>query len=146
VKTGEAALKVTKSIELVDVKIDEQIVKTGFDFTEVTKAKPWVGHHLEKSDMLTENFMIYGDYVANFDLKVVDGAVNQAGKSTRVVSTNTAGFDLSYVDGVVNGISSELHRYGDLFRQSVTGLVNDYSSGIVFGAIMLWILIVIGVR
>jgi formate hydrogenlyase subunit 3/multisubunit Na+/H+ antiporter MnhD subunit len=146
VKTGEAALKVTKSVETFDVKIDKKIVKVGTDFSGVTPTKPWVEHHPEKSDMVKENFMIYGDYVTNFDLKVIDGTVNQAGKSTWILSANTAVFDLSYVDGVVNGISSELHRYGDIFRKSVTGLVNDYSGGIVFGAIMLWILIVIGVR
>jgi formate hydrogenlyase subunit 3/multisubunit Na+/H+ antiporter MnhD subunit len=146
VKTGEVAMKVTKSAEAIEGKIDRTIVKTGKNFAKATEAKPWVGHHPETSSMVGENFMRYGDYVANFDLKAVDGAVNQAGKSTWVVSANTAGFDLSVVDGVVNGIGDELHRYGDIFRRSVTGLVNDYSGGIVIGAIMLWILIVLGVR
>jgi hypothetical protein len=146
VKTGEVAMKVTKSAEAFEGKIDKTYVKTGKDFAKATEAKPWVGHHIETSSMVSENFMRYGDYVANFDLKAIDGAVNQAGKSTWVVSANTDRFDLSVVDGVVNGIGDELHRYGDIFRRSVTGLVNDYSGGIVIGALMLWILIVLGVR
>jgi hypothetical protein len=72
--------------------------------------------------------------------------VNQAGKSTWVVSANTSTFDLGVVDGVVNGIADELHKYGDLFRRSVSGLVNDYTGGILVGAIFIWILIVTGVR
>jgi len=171
VKTGEQMLKVTQAAQSIEGKIDSAYVKTGADFAaaamsaegfenkiqktytktgedfaKATTAKPWVGHHPEPSDMLRENFMIYGDYIANFDLKVVDGIVNQAGKSTWVVSADTAGFDLSVVDGVVNGIADELHRYGNIFRRSVTGLVNDYSGGIIFGAIILWILIVLGAR
>jgi formate hydrogenlyase subunit 3/multisubunit Na+/H+ antiporter MnhD subunit len=163
IKTGETVLKVTKSAELIEGKIDHQYVKAGDDFSHAAAAastiegkiedfssapesKPWVGHHPEKSLMNAENFMLYGDYVADFDLRVVDGAVNQAGKSTWVVSATTADFDLGVVDGVVNGIAKELHRYGDLFRRSVTGLINDYTGGIVAGAIMLWVFIMIGVK
>jgi hypothetical protein len=146
VKTGEAALKATLTAKKVDEKIDKIYVKTGKDFSKATVAKPWVGHHIEPSVMVKENFMVYGDYVADFDLKAVDGVVNQAGKSTWVVSANTSTFDLGVVDGVVNGIADELHKYGDLFRRSVSGLVNDYTGGILVGAIFIWILIVTGVR
>jgi hypothetical protein len=146
IKTGQTALKVTKSMQTFEAKVDKKYEMMGEDFSKATPAKPWVGHHPEKSDMIAENFMKYGDYFSNFDLRVVDGVVNQAGKSTWVVSANTADFDLGVVDGVVDGIAATLHRYGDIFRKSVTGLVNDYTSGIVVGSIMLWILIVLGVR
>ncbi|HDH27575.1 MAG TPA: hypothetical protein ENH13_00420 [Euryarchaeota archaeon] len=151
-KTGHAALKVTKTMETFDAKMDHKYVQTGEDFSHATPAKSaeeyksWVGHHPEKSDMIAENFMIYGDYVSNFDRRVVDGTVNQIGRSAWVVSAHTDSFDKNMVDGVVNWIADVLHRYGDIFRRSVTGVVNDYTSGIVIGAIMLWIFMVIGAR
>ncbi len=146
IKTGESVLKATKSAESIEHKIDHTYTKTGEDFAKVTEAKPWVGHHVEKSEMVAENFLVYGDYVASFDQERVDGVVNQAGISTLLVSSNTAGFDLRVVDGIVDGIADELHKYGDVFRRIVTGIVNDYTGGIIAGAIMIWVLIVLGVR
>lgn len=105
---------------------------------------PWKIHHPEPSEMVTENFMPQGQAVSNFDLKVVDRVVNEAGKNTWTVSRNTNSFDMTVVDGIVNGIAEELHRYGDLFRRAVTGFVDDYAAGVVIGAIILWVLIIIG--
>ncbi len=105
---------------------------------------PWKVHHAEPSAMLEDDFMNESRHISIFDLTVVDGTVNQAGKSTWMVSRNTDRFDVESVDGVVNGIADTLHRYGDMFRKSVTGLVDDYAGGIVLGAILIWILIIIG--
>jgi formate hydrogenlyase subunit 3/multisubunit Na+/H+ antiporter MnhD subunit len=145
VKTGEDFVKAATPVEELDKRIDRAYTGTGEKFADATAAKPWAGHHPEKSEMVAENFMIYGDYAASFDLKVVDGAVNQAGKSTWVVSGNTNRFDISIVDGVVNGIADMLHIYGDAFRRMVTGITQDYANGIIAGAIILWALIVLGV-
>ncbi len=166
VRTGEGVLKATKAVELFDkginktyvksgVKfvgsatrasdademIDRGFVKAGAEFAKATAPKPWLDYSPKKSTMVEETYIRFGDDIARFDLRIVDGVVNQAGRSAWGVSRNTDNFDIRFVDGSVTGIADTLHRYGDMFGRVVTGVVDDYAGGIVVGAIILWIVI-----
>jgi hypothetical protein len=61
-----------------------------------------------------------------FDLSVVDGLVDLAGRAGVLLSTGLDVFDLSVVDGAVNGIADVVRGGGKAIRPIQTGKVQNY--------------------
>ncbi len=62
-----------------------------------------------------------------FDARVVDGAVNGSGWTTRAASWLSQMLDRYVVDGLVNATGSVLHEASFGFRRVQTGLVQNYA-------------------
>lgn len=61
-----------------------------------------------------------------FDLGVIDGAVNGAAKVTVIISRIKSWIDLYIVDGIVNGIAKIVGSLSSAFRRVQTGFVQSY--------------------
>jgi len=85
--------------------------------------------------------LLWNNFLAWFDSRIIDGIVNGAAFVTRNFSAFTGLFDLGFIDGIVNGIADITQGLGQRFRKVQTGQVQYYILGALAGAV----LIVIGV-
>jgi len=72
-----------------------------------------------------------------FDVYVVDGLVNAAGKLTVVFSAVSRWIDVYIVDGLVNAIGWITRQVGALLRYLQTGQIQNYILLVVIGVIMM---------
>jgi len=99
-------------------------------------------------DLTYEHFIVrpYGRLAAwlgRFDAKVIDGAVNGAGRAWRGIASIGWRFDAAVVDGAVNGLGRLVKNAGGRVRRLQVGRVQTYQ-GLVVGvlvALMLWIVV-----
>ena len=82
-------------------------------------------------------FFEFTNHAAAFDLFVIDGFVNLQGKLAWVISRSSDLFDYKIVDGTVNWIGDVLHNWAGTLRKPETGIIHDYTSGIVLGVIII---------
>jgi NADH:ubiquinone oxidoreductase subunit 5 (subunit L)/multisubunit Na+/H+ antiporter MnhA subunit len=83
--------------------------------------------------------------IAGFDKKIVDGAVNGAGRVTMLASRLSGLFDRVAVDAAVNSLADTVMDIGEKGRQVQTGRLRQYLAflaiGVVglFGCLYVWI-------
>jgi len=67
-----------------------------------------------------------GDFLAKFDLAIIDGLVNLTAAITIRISSTSVRADLNIVDGAVNGLAQSLKFFSKNLRKIQTGLVQNY--------------------
>ena len=67
-----------------------------------------------------------GGLLARFDLDVIDGAVNGAGRETLRLSRIKNWIDVHIVDGLVNAVGAVTQAFSSLLRRIQTGLIQNY--------------------
>jgi NADH-quinone oxidoreductase subunit L len=77
-----------------------------------------------------------GTFLADYDLKIIDGAVNGSAFLTRNTSAFSGLFDLKIVDGIVNRIAWLLKQKSFIFRKVQTGTIQNYALAIIFGLLI----------
>jgi NADH-quinone oxidoreductase subunit L len=75
---------------------------------------------------LIQPFLAATGSLARFDQRVIDGAVNGAGRLGDLVARVKASFDRVVVDGFVNGLAAAVRGVGALLRLIQTGVVQQY--------------------
>jgi len=75
--------------------------------------------------------------LAQFDLRVIDGAVNGAGSASVLLSRWKERFDRAVVDRLVNGLASTIRQAGSLLRWIQTGVIQQYLLVIVVAVVVL---------
>ena len=75
--------------------------------------------------------------LAQADLRVIDGAVNAAGRLGWVLSQWKERFDRVVVDRLVNGVASAVRGAGGSLRRIQTGLVHQYLITVVVAVVIL---------
>lgn len=68
----------------------------------------------------------FTEYLAKFDLKIIDGGVNYSARFTVFISRLKALFDSIIVDGAVNLVSNITRKTGNSLRFVQTGFVQNY--------------------
>ena len=77
-----------------------------------------------------------GTFLADYDLKIIDGAVNGSAFITRNTSAFSGIFDLKIIDGIVNRIAWLLKQKSFIFRKVQTGVIQNYALAIIFGLLI----------
>ncbi|MBI3744823.1 MAG: NADH-quinone oxidoreductase subunit L [Chloroflexi bacterium] len=70
--------------------------------------------------------LAFEEWLARFDLGVIDGVVNWCARATVVVSDISGRIDLYLVDGLVNWVGDSVLDIGQKFRRIQAGRVQDY--------------------
>jgi len=83
----------------------------------------------------------FSERLAQFDQKVIDGAVNLAGACGRLCGAINGAIDRIFVDGAVNLIASIILKGGAEFRQAQTGRIQSYLLGLLGGGVILLLVI-----
>lgn len=82
----------------------------------------------------------FAQYVHKFDIKIIDGSVNNVAKASVKFSTLISWFDVKIVDGLVNSIASLTKKFGDVIRRFQTGKVQTYFAiSTVLVVLFIWI-------
>ncbi len=76
--------------------------------------------------VFVNNLLRLNDFLAMFDLKVVDGAVNLTGFLTKVGAYISGGFDRIFVDGLVNLVANVARWGGAGVRRLQSGQIQAY--------------------
>jgi len=76
--------------------------------------------------VFVKNLLRLNNFLAQFDLKVVDGAVNGVAKVTEVSAYVSGWFDRTFVDGTVNLIASVTSWGGVAMRKLQSGKIQAY--------------------
>jgi NADH-quinone oxidoreductase subunit L len=76
-------------------------------------------------------------FLAWFDMKIVDGAVNGAATVTKWTSSFTGKFDSVVVDGLVNLVAYFSGFIGLILRRFQTGKVQTYLVLVVFSLVII---------
>jgi NADH-quinone oxidoreductase subunit L len=76
------------------------------------------------------------DFLFKFDLLIIDGIVNGAGKLTLFLSWAHERFDTYVVDGAVNGTGHVSMFFGRALRKIQTGQLQTYALVVFFGAVV----------
>jgi NADH-quinone oxidoreductase subunit L len=82
-------------------------------------------------------------FLARFDGKVIDGAVNLAGFLLKLVAWTSGAIDKYFVDGAVNGIAAVIGWSGGRVRRIQTGRIQNYVLGAMAGCIAVILLVII---
>lgn len=85
------------------------------------------------------------DAAWSFDSRVVDGAVNGAGKAYVLATSGSDTFDRRVVDGIVNGLASIARFVGGALRKLQTGRLQSYQR-LVVGALVVLMFVLVLVR
>ncbi len=88
-----------------------------------------------------KGLLLFSNFLAWFDSKVVDGVVNGTAVVTRWVATGSRYFDTFVVDGLVNFTALLSGLIGIFIRKAQTGKVQTYIVIVVFSLIVLLILL-----
>ncbi|MFQ6082481.1 MAG: NADH-quinone oxidoreductase subunit L, partial [Candidatus Aminicenantia bacterium] len=83
--------------------------------------------------LFVKSTLNFGTFLADYDLKVIDGAVNGSAWLTRSTSFFSGIFDLKVIDGIVNFIGWILKQKSFIFRKIQTGAIQNYALAIIFG-------------
>jgi len=86
--------------------------------------------------VLIQPFLRLTQRLAGWDQRVIDGAVNGAGRLGARISAWKERFDRVVVDGVVNGIASTMRGLGARFRLLQTGIIQQYLLIVVAAAVV----------
>ncbi|MCP2520771.1 NADH-quinone oxidoreductase subunit L, partial [SCandidatus Aminicenantes bacterium Aminicenantia_JdfR_composite] len=78
----------------------------------------------------------FGTFLAEYDLKIIDGAVNGSAFITRNTSAFSGIFDLKIIDGIVNFIAWFLKQKSFIFRKVQTGAIQNYALAIIIGLLI----------
>ncbi|MCA9425866.1 MAG: hypothetical protein KC994_12360, partial [Candidatus Omnitrophica bacterium] len=87
---------------------------------------------------------IVRNVLARFDLRIIDGIVNGAGRVTVFTSGKSGRFDLRVVDRIVDWIAEVCQHYGQRIRRVESGVIQDYALkvGGAFGTmVILWMIV-----
>jgi NADH-quinone oxidoreductase subunit L len=76
------------------------------------------------------------EFLFKFDLWVIDGIVNGAGRLTLFLSWIHERFDTFVVDGAVNGTGHVSMFFGRNIRRIQTGQLQTYALVVFFGAVV----------
>ena len=87
--------------------------------------------------------LIWNDFLAWFDDKIIDGIVNLSATVVRVFSVIDGWIDEYIVDGSVNALASVVKSLGKTVRLVQTGQVQNYILGAVLGTVIIIILTLI---
>jgi len=98
-------------------------------------------------DLTYDNFVVkpyarLAAWLARFDLGVIDGVVNGAGRLWQALSAAGSWFDTRAVDGAVNGAAAAVVASGERVRAIQVGRVQAYQA-LMFGAIVLVMLLLV---
>lgn len=86
-------------------------------------------------------FLATTQRLSQFDRRIIDGAVDGAGRAGWRLSQWKERFDRVVVDGVVNGVARAIQSLGALVRLVQTGVVHHYLFWVVTAAmcVMIWV-------
>jgi NADH-quinone oxidoreductase subunit L len=90
----------------------------------ILKNKYWIDEIYNAT--LVRGTIFLADLLFAFDLGVIDGLVNLAGKATVAFSTLNRLFDTYIIDGAVNGVGWLARALGRQLRLIQTGRVQNY--------------------
>jgi NADH-quinone oxidoreductase subunit L len=76
--------------------------------------------------LFVNNLLRLNNFLAKFDLKVVDGLVNLTGFLTKVSAYISGGFDRIFVDGLVNLVGNIARWAGAGLRRAQSGQIQTY--------------------
>src|SRR5262249_55291825 len=78
------------------------------------------------SAALVRPSLVVAGWCRSFDLKVIDGFVNNLGRATIDISRWDGRFDNTVVDGLVNLLARVIYRVGSALRAVQTGFIRSY--------------------
>ncbi len=90
---------------------------------------------------LVRGLLLWNNFLAWFDLKIIDGIVNGSAFITRNFSAFSGLFDLGFIDGIVNGVADMIQGIGQRARKIQTGQVQHYILGALAGLILIMIVV-----
>jgi NADH:ubiquinone oxidoreductase subunit 5 (subunit L)/multisubunit Na+/H+ antiporter MnhA subunit len=76
--------------------------------------------------LIVNNLLRLNNFLAKFDLKVIDGLVNLVGFLTKISAYISAAFDRIFVDGLVNLVGNTARWGGAGLRRVQSGQIQTY--------------------
>ena len=76
--------------------------------------------------LFVKSLLRLNEFLARFDLKVIDGLVNLTAFVTKVGAFISGGFDRLFVDGAVNLVANMTQRGGAVLRRVQSGRIQVY--------------------
>jgi NADH-quinone oxidoreductase subunit L len=133
------------------------IVAARYLYKDVSRSEAWLKELRERSLLSKLHVLIFNKYFVDeiynllvvrpfialtralgwIDLRIVDGAVNAAGWSLRMVAAFGGWIDRVFVDGAVNLVADATIAAGRRVRRIQTGRINTYVLGVAFGVVIL---------
>jgi NADH-quinone oxidoreductase subunit L len=92
------------------------------------------------SAALVRPSLVVAGWCRNFDLKVIDGFVNNLARATIDISRWDGRFDNSVIDGLVNLLARVIYRSGSALKAVQTGFIRSYVLFLVLAAVAIFIL------
>jgi NADH-quinone oxidoreductase subunit L len=89
--------------------------------------------------VFVDNLLRLNNFLAAFDLKVVDGLVNFSGLVVRITSKVSGFFDNGFVDGLVNLTAETVRAAGAQLRRAQTGRIQNYLYVAMAGVVVMMI-------
>ena len=89
------------------------------------------------SRAIIQPFLAATEWLARFDRRVIDGAVDGAGNLGWSLGQWKAWFDRTVVDGIVNGVAVTTRGFGRLLRWIQTGVIQQYLLVVVAAVVVL---------
>ena len=112
-------------------EISDQLAERWAGFHKLLSNKYYVDEVYDAT--VISGTMSSGSVLWLFDRKVVDGAVNGAGRVTVISSWLSGLTDRTVVDGLVNLVGWTVQEGSHMFRRLQTGLVQNYALLMLFG-------------
>jgi len=112
-------------------EISDQLAERWAGFHKLLSHKYYVDEVYDAT--VISGTMSSGRVLWLFDRKVVDGAVNGAGRVTVISSWLSGLTDRTVVDGLVNLVGWTVQEGSHMFRRLQTGLVQNYALLMLFG-------------
>ncbi len=104
--------------------IPEKFVKAFPVFHRVVQNKFYVDEIYQA--VFVNNLLRLNDFLANFDLKIIDGIVNFVGFATKVAAFISGSIDRVFVDGLVNLVGNIAQWGGALVKRTQSGKIQTY--------------------
>lgn len=108
-------------------------------FYDLSYNKYYVDEFYDRT--LFRGLEVVRNFLARFDLRIIDGIVNGTASGTVKTSRGSGRFDLSVVDRLVNWLAEVIQGYGQRIRRIESGVIQNYvlKAGGAFGVmVVLW--------